>query len=294
MLLFVGCAACPLGLNLRGVLTFLSPPSPLFLSSDNFIGNSVSTWSALQTCRFLKRSGMATWYNSHSIPLASVLDAFTIPIVYTYTEASAGTGKIMLQTSILSCRKMNPGSVIHILYNGREDLRFILWLKEHGVTVHHHVPKWADAIEEMRMSGDITKSHLFSHPGNYLGTWQRIDIPLHINAEYVLLLDADTVITTPFTFADFGLKITKSVAFSAEMDEDDDKPWNAGVALMNLPHLRETYDGFLEFILEHSDGSLYKNNAPSDQGAYLEYYEDTIQFLDKKFNVKPYWQNKIT
>ena len=62
-------------------------------SMDLFIGNSVSTWSALQIAQ---RLGMATWYNSRSIPLANLLQAFVIPIVYTYTEDSATTGKYML------------------------------------------------------------------------------------------------------------------------------------------------------------------------------------------------------
>ena len=30
--------------------------------------------------------------------------------------------------------------------------------------------------------------------------------------------------------------------------------------------------------------------APSDQGAYLFFYEDTKQFLDTKFNAKPYYK----
>lgn len=150
-------------------------------------------------------------------------------------------------------------------------------------------------------NGDERKSHLFKHFGNYLGTWQRIDIPKFINAEFALLLDCDTIVMAPFTFADFTKKMTKSIALSAEMEEDAEQPWNAGVLLMNLPYLRETYDGFLEFIKSHRENEPYVIKyreswffttyveAPSDQGAYLSYYADSLEFLSTDFNDKPYY-----
>jgi hypothetical protein len=60
------------------------------------------------------------------------------------------------------------------------------------------------------------------------------------------MLDCDTIVLEPFTFGDFDKHMTRSIAFSAEMDEDLKEPWNAGVALMNLPYLRQTYNDFLE------------------------------------------------
>ena len=148
--------------------------------------------------------------------------------------------------------------------------------------------------------GDETKSHLFRNFGNYFGTWQRIDIPNFINAEYALLLDCDTIVMTPFTFADFTKKMTKSIALSAEFREDVEEPWNAGVLLMNLPYLRETYDDFLEFIKAHrGNPHPYVINlkgggtreAPSDQGAYLSFYADSKEFLSTDFNDKPYYKH---
>jgi len=263
-------------------------------SMKHFVGNSVSTWSALQIAQ---RFGEATWYNSRSVPLGNTFRAYTIPIVYTYTEQSAETGKFMLMTSIQSCKLHNPNSPIHVLYHGTSDKLFLAWLEENFVIVHAHKPAWIPLVTSMFQHGNVKKSHLFEHIGNYIGTWQRIDIPLYINAEYVLLLDCDTVVAAPFTYADFGLEMTKSIAFSAEMTEDSDEPWNAGVALLNIPYLRETYDDFLEFIGEHKDNSPFNVEmkggwvieAPSDQGAYLAFYADTKKFMDRKFNVKPYY-----
>lgn len=250
----------------------------------HFIGNSVSTFSALQVA--LRKGTKAYWYNSQSIPLASMWRVFQIPIVYTYTEFSEDVGKHLLKASIISVRNHMPHNQIHILYHGSADMEFYMWMKEHGVTIHRHEPKWKDAIEKMRKQGQDKDSHLFAHAGNYLGTWQRIDIPLFLDTEYALFLDSDTIISRPFTIADFGSKITRTVAFSCERVAEN-QPLNAGVVLMNIPHLRVSYKAFVTFISQHTHSPLFARNIPSDQGAFMEFYQPT--FLSRCFNFKPYY-----
>eukprot|EP00816_Leptocylindrus_hargravesii_P005757 CAMPEP_0196804684 /NCGR_PEP_ID=MMETSP1362-20130617/4344_1 /TAXON_ID=163516 /ORGANISM="Leptocylindrus danicus, Strain CCMP1856" /LENGTH=775 /DNA_ID=CAMNT_0042177147 /DNA_START=126 /DNA_END=2450 /DNA_ORIENTATION=+ len=256
---------------------------------ESFIGNSVSTFSANQIAR---RHGMkSTWYNSRSIPLASSFPVFHIPIVYTYTEESHVLGQKLLKASILSVRgAFGTSTDIHLLYHGNKDEQFLLWLKKYSVIIHHHEPQWLDMIETMRQNGDPALSHLFAHKGNYIGTWQRIDLPLFIDAEYILFLDSDTIIRQSFGMHDFGLDVTPGLAASSEFDEEDTRPWNVGVCLFNVPKLRETYDSFLDFIRSHTDSPVFNGNV-SDQGAYLEFYASVTQFLDTIFNVKPYWTN---
>ena len=200
----------------------------------------------------------------------------------------------MLKASILSVRgAFGETTDVHVLYHGTKDKQFLRWLDSHGVIVHNHEPAWADKIEEMRLNGDPAASHLFEHKGNYLGTWQRIDIPLFIDAEYIMFLDYDTIIHTAFGMRDFGLDITPGAACSSEMDEMDDRPWNLGVTLFNVPKLRETYDDFVQFITNHVESAFFKDSM-SDQGAYLEFYEgDNLRFLDRTFNVKPYWKEQV-
>ncbi|KAL7579095.1 hypothetical protein ACA910_019129 [Epithemia clementina (nom. ined.)] len=261
----------------------------------------------------------AYWYNAQSIPLQRLWRGaggggndndknnnyyvYPVPIVFTYTELSAVAGKHMLQTSIESVRFHMPHNPIHILYHGNKDVPFRQWLTtpSRGVILHQHRdPPWQEKMEEMRKNGDPTKSHLFLHAGNYFGTWQRIDIPLYLETEYALLLDADTVLCQPFDLADFGDNMTYALAMSAEGDQESQTPLNAGVALLNIPHLRRTYAPFLDYILNHvSDGGRfsaplelqekYPKPLPSDQGAYLLFYDSHIRFLSHNFNMKPYW-----
>ena len=117
------------------------------LQMKSFVGNSVSTWSDLQLAA---RNGYGMWYNSRSIPLATMAPIFPIPIVYTYTENSQLLGKIMLKVSILSVRKHMGGlQPIHILYHGEKDTTFMGWLKARDVVVHAHKPKWTAIVERL-------------------------------------------------------------------------------------------------------------------------------------------------
>jgi hypothetical protein len=254
-----------------------------------FVGNSVSTFSALQVA--LREQEGSYWYNSQSIPLGDVWNIYQIPIVYTYTELSDVKGKYMLQASIASVRQHMPQNKIYILYHGDDDKSFRRWLqKDQNVTLFQHEPTWRHEIEHMRSRGNAHTSHLFLHSGNYFGTWQRIDIPKFIETEYCLLLDADTVILRPFTLRDFGLNLTYSLGMSAERHRHHvGNLLNAGVTLINVPHMRATYDDFVQFILDHVDGLPFNHPAPSDQGAYLDFYESTVQQISNFWNWKAYW-----
>ena len=266
--------------NVRRVLDYL-----VCSKLKRFVGNSVSIFSALQISM---RNGYASWYNSHYIPIGGIIN---IPIVFTYTEGSALVGQVLLKVSILSVRRhLGKSQQIHILYHELyNDLFFKSWLKLQGVILHAHIIKQEiqEIFEVYRRNGDQTSSHLFSHGGNYLGTWQRIDIPDFIEAEYCMYLDADTLVISKFTFASFTNLINTlnfTIAFALEREEFPKMPWNAGVALMNVPKLRESKKKFLEFILQ---GSNVKRSAPSDQGAYIDFYNPVL--LEKSFNIKPYF-----
>lgn len=252
------------------------------------VGNSVSTFSALQIAA--RQQEGTYWYNSQSIPLGDVWNIFQIPIVYTYTELSDAKGKHMLKASIASLRQHMPRNQVSILYHGTKDKEFQQWLRDQRVKIFKHDPEWKDEIEHMRKNGNADTSHLFFHEGNYFGTWQRIDIPQFIETEYCLLLDADTVVMQPFTLSDFGLNLTHSIGMSAERHRHHEgNLLNAGVTLVNVPHMRATHSDFMQFIFHHVDNPTYNHPAPSDQGAYLDFYETSVQRISNFWNWKAYW-----
>ena len=257
------------------------------LKSNLSSGTLYQPFQLIKLLREVERSHHGT------IPLAGMFTVFNVPFVYKYTEESQPLSKHLAKASILSIRgSFGTDTDINILYHGSKDEQFIKWLKIQNVIIHKHDPMWLRGIEKMRRNGSAGRSHFFEDKGNYIGTWQRIDIPLFINAEYCMFMDSDTIVHTTFGMHNFGLDVTPSIAVSAEAVETDNTPVNLGVALMNVPMLRETYDDFLSFILAHADNPVFKNDHISDQGAYLEFYESSVQFLPKIFNVKPYWDQK--
>ncbi|CAK0893840.1 unnamed protein product [Prorocentrum cordatum] len=255
----------------------------------HFVGNSVSTWSAAQ---ILARDSLASWYNSRFIPLADFIKGYVVPVVYTYTEKSSSMGKLMLQITLLTTLRYMRASAVHVLYHGSEDTDFLSWLALHGITVHDHQPVWLPAAERLReagLQGGAFQRHRFLSEGNYIGTWQRVDAPLHISAEYCFLLDSDAYVFRQPTFHDLGPDVTATLALAADMNENSRDPGDAGVVLMNIPFMRETLSDFRRFIFSRTTPKFTSGQA--HHGAYLDFYGSNITYLDPKFNFKTTYQN---
>ena len=77
---------------------------------------------------------------------------------------------------------------------------------------------------------------------------------------------------------------------SSEFNPGSMIPSNAGVLLINIPFMRKTYKQFMHFIRQGiKSGGVFNHPSPSDQGAYLSFYNETARFLVQRFNSKPYW-----
>lgn len=242
-------------------------------SIHGFVGNSVSTFSALQIA--LREGKNAYWYNSQSIPLAGLLPVYYIPIVYTYSERSQFSEKYLLQASIVSVKKNMPRNKIHVLYHGENDREFIKWLESNGAMVH------LQSLDQLMISGaeeTFSRTQLL----------QRFDIPNIVSSEYILLLDADTIVLQPFTLADFGHNLTRGIGMSSA-ERPINKAENAGVTVMNVPYLRETQNDFSTFVKSFMQRDPL-SPATSEEGAHLEFYN--VSFLSRRFNFKPFWSDQ--
>jgi len=282
---FGGRPGSPLHRDLGAALDY-------FLCSGlpHFVGNSVSTWSAAQ---ILARDSMASWYNSRFIPLAGFIRGYVVPVVYTYTEESSNIGKLMLQITLLTTLRHMRSSAVHVLYHGNEDTDFRSWLTSHGITVHDHQPAWRDAAERLRQAGLQSgpfQRHRFLSAGDYFGTWQRLDVPLYISAEYCFLLDSDAYVFQQPTFKDLGPDVTATLAISSGMDENSPDRGDSGVVLMNVPFMRETLSDFQRLIFTRRTPQFIKGQA--HHGAYLDYYGSNVTHLNSKFSFKTTYQNQ--
>ena len=185
---------------------------------------------------------------------------------------------------------VKTGRVIpHCLYTGDTGNALYAWLVRQGVRMLHHEPTWADTIYNKATSALTTNkkhSHLYASRAGVVGTWQRIDIPLlNLPYEYALFADSDTIFMRRINLAEFGLPLPACLGMAWEMQ--DHAPYNAGVMLMRLPCLKDTYADFLAFILASPSG-YFPNFGPVDQGAINQFYERQIVHIPKKWNAKPY------
>lgn len=253
-----------------------------------FIGNSVSTWSASQ---IILRDTVASWYNSLGIPLGHFLRSYIVPFVYTYTEESSPLRKPLLKVSVLSVRQHMPTASIHMLYHGRSDADFRDWLIQHGVVLHAHQPDWKEQLEGTRRAAAARLSNgssLLNHPGDYFGTFQRIDVPHFLSVEYCVLLGPGAFAVRPFTVADLG-RLPARLGLSDDLGEKGGKHRDAGVSLLNVPFLRKTLPKFQDFVLGKADKGFV--SAPGVQGAFLDFYDKSIDSLSAEFSMKPYYSD---
>ena len=250
-------------------------------SLNYFVGNSVSSWSAVQlavrqSSNKMREAG-SYWYNSQSIPLADFLPLYQIPLAFTYTELSRPDIKYLLRASITSAKWQMPNSRITVLYHGDDDRDFKTWLRREGVIVQQHYPKWR---------AELVQKGLRSSSASFFQKWQRIDLPRHIESEYCLFLEPGTIIEKPFTMADFGLNLTWSVAFVADKKFGTDMD-TSGISLMNIPQLKRTYGEFFESVRDGLDNMSSARDF-SLRTAYSSFYSDTVQTLPIDFAFQPH------
>jgi hypothetical protein len=243
------------------------------MRAERFLGNSVSTFSALAILQRRQAGRWAGYYNGGDIPLVQVLPLFTTPWVFTFNSWSKGY-EPMLRAAVTSALKQG-GITPHCVFAGDAAAPVARWMAARGVRVIPHDPAWRDALVARvrgHAAANLRESHLFASEDSIVGTWQRIDLPLVPwidQFNYVLFTDTDVLFRRPFSFHELPLPLPRAVGMGPEMV--DMFPYNAGVMVANLPRLRETYSAFLAFILANGEGLTFPGYGPGDQvrGALL-------------------------
>ena len=315
-------------------------------AASEFVGNSVSTFSAyIMTAR--QRRGLRAWhYNGGGVPLHAAgfltpsvpmaISTFREPLkwvfqIHTGTSQMSSSFEDMVKVAVMSNRRHT--SLVPVCVTTSHPLsalsRFLVSL---GVRVIHHSPAWADAMRRKvlgikrrnEMNGhehEQDKSHLYGDPDAMIGTFMRIDLPIiGLLDDFVLYTDVDVMFKSEIDWGvllgsarfplikranDFtkgrwdyappgqpGLPLFLSA--SSEMSKSTRPEFlNAGVMLLNMRNLRDTYDAFKKFILSSDD--LHWPEGPGDQGAYKVFYRTDdgtphANFLPWTLNWKTYWE----
>jgi len=264
----------------------------LGMDSEKYIGNSVSTFSALLLLERQNKNRWSTYYNMGGIPLMDMLPFFRMPWVFTYNGESPGFD-YMAKSAVLSA--IDVGQVIpYCLYMGDKGDEMYQWLRKQGVHVVLHDPSWKVNIvqkyDEAKIFAKIAAT--YESITSLVATFMRFDIPI-VHAlyqyNYVLYTDIDVLFLKKIDLHSFPPELPEALTMAHEVRNEF--PCNAGVVLYNLPYMRQSYNDLVTFAM-HAQGLHFGDYyGPADQGAMNQFYERELRSecsLPEAFNAKPY------
>lgn len=264
-----------------------------YLSFDchKFIGNSVSTFTALLLLERRDRHLWASYYNGGDIPLQHVLPVYKFPWIF---SVAGKKYDYMIKPAVRSAMQTKNIRPYALVYAGLHENSTLGWLQEVGVRCVFHRPLWRDIVLRLKMKTPVSfrgRTHLFDKTSLY-GTFVRLDIPLieeFLQYEHILYSDIDIFFRAPVPFYSAPRIMSQTISMDFEFAEQF--PMNAGVYLANMLFLRKTYDRLIQ-SLRQATSLDFGHYGPVDQGLLNLVYEDELQtgynLPPNVMNAKPY------
>ena len=186
----------------------------------------------------------------------------------------------LLEVALKSAR-LNTTLDLYVLYDGPREHKCYQILKEYNVNIIEH---------KFSHTAEIAKLFTTDFVGRPLKvnqitcTFMRLDVPfIEQEDEYVLYSDFDVVFTKDINVEE--LPKPKYLAASSEftMERKMAEYFNAGVMVFNVKNMREK----CKLIFKDLEEGKVINGF--DQGYLNEHCKEDYEWLDIKFNWKPYW-----
>ena len=261
------------------------------LGAHKFLGNSVSTFSALAIYQRRYLARWSSYYNSGNVPLAEFLPTELLPWVFTYTSYTPQWDYMVKAAvrSALRYKTLQP----YCIYTGNHSSVIYNWLGSNGVILISHRPAWADELwhHTKQQLEDAKLSRVYKTKESVVDDFMRIDLPALPELEqfvYVLFTEADFFFHKKINLGTFRLPLPETIGMA--VDEYEASGVDGGIMLVNLPAIRETYEEFKLFVLGNRHGAHFPNYGVGGMGAYLQFYESSAKAfrLESHFAAKPY------
>lgn len=184
----------------------------------------------------------------------------------------------LIRVAVATCRKNTNLQPICLYYG--EDVPFLTWLRDNGVTVIKHTSSLIQAIRS-------TPSTRFWRAETAAGAYLRIDIPL-IETEdaFVLYTDVDVMFLSGVVYVG---PTPEFFSCAPEHDKENTTYFNSGSMVINVEAMRDIHADFRDFI-KTGIGDFYKSGRGTyDQGALNCFFDDRVTPLPLEMNWKPYW-----
>ena len=241
--------------------------------ADKFLGNSVSTFSALIIRERRLRKAWAAQYNRGGIPLSRFVPGFRIPWVLIASGVDAWRDRTM-RIAVESALRV--GEVLPICITHADEAHFerVEWLRRRNITVVIHRPAWEAAFRGSISRPSAEGTPLTRQRPLSVGTFLRIDlgvIPELFEFEHVLFADTQVFFRRPVDMFASTREFPRDVR-RLEFEARSFFPRNARVYAASMPFLRSTYEGMLNTALR-SGFVLDSESAARDCGAMDALYE---------------------
>jgi hypothetical protein len=263
--------------------------------AESFVGNSVSTFSALQMLQRKHAGRKSFQYNGGNIPLEAILGKIhkepQLKWVFAYSSGSPQHVFDHVKVAVLSA-KLNTLLVPYCIVN--EEDHVTKWLRSNGVSVIVHRLKWNEELVQQHLKKDFTPK-FFTHLTSVTaiqGCFARMDIPiLGWMDEFVLYTDVDVMFLSDISLSQFK-ELPKYFLCGPETEKSIQRPpCNDGVMLVNVRNMANSYSNFSKFILNNPTNLEFRH-GPLDQGAFNDFYSDSFKtYFSDYYNWKPYWNN---
>ena len=199
--------------------------------AEQFVGNSVSTFSAWELMRRGHKCGSncrthlhsSFYYNGGDVPLVQELFGDgpwggaipPRPLKWVFTTSAASRSDYLMMVKVAVDSALNNTNLLPVLvFDGNRHHDLARWMKTRSVPIVYHRPTWLAKLQESydRAEADGNKSSLtassplFNSPEMMAATWMRIDIPrLGFVDEFILYADVDIMFVKDVTVRDFAV-----------------------------------------------------------------------------------------
>ena len=261
--------------------------------ADKFMGNTVSTLSAIITRQRHQHNSWSFQYNVGPVPLATVFPGFRFPWVF-IARGSDKSYDTMLKIAVESALSETSLMPYALLHQSESEHPRTGWLRNKGVRLIFHTTDWDDKVRDiLSRSSSAAKgtSHLYLDTEATLATYFRLDIGSIVELrQYPHILYTDTDIYFRKDITVIGTKIHLPETIQMGYEQVDEYPLNAGIFFASTRFLSDTHKELIQSLL--SDTSISDARfGPGDQGILNRVYEKQLKLegpLPKAFNAKPY------
>lgn len=195
--------------------------------------------------------------------------------VYFALNEGGTHGDIAIHTKIAVLTASKNTKLRPILMYTGERNNFTRWLENHGVEVRDSTLPYLPMIQRLTDEG---RYHMHS-----VGHWLRTNVTIEeTDDEHVLYTDIDVI----FRCEPQIDQKPKLFAAAPEFRKESWNYFNAGVMLINVPELRNSYQNFESYLRLNIEEKTVRFH---DQIAYNEFYKGKWDKLPVTMNWKPYW-----